>query len=145
MPTAPERVESGVEFIVTHPFHPLAGRTFHMVSHDFGWGKDRVVFYLRKNHLRTIPLSYTSLGPKDPFVEMARGKSPLHVRDLLELSTLVRSLLHDAKTSRRRLLRKDNSVQQGRRTMSEPPCKPSRNTVYTDGDTHGRVGRHTRE
>ena len=42
--------------------------------------------------VRSMPASWTSVAPVDPFVEVAAGRSPLHIDDLLALTELVAGL-----------------------------------------------------
>lgn len=75
---------------MTHPFHPLHGRTFEAISRGPGWAEERVWFQL-PSHKRTraIPVAWTSLALEDPYLTIAKGRSPLRVEDLLQLATLL--------------------------------------------------------
>jgi Family of unknown function (DUF5372) len=68
---------------ITHPFHPLFGQEFDLVSHRHAWSQDRVYFHNDQGRL-------TSVEAEDPFVAMAAGRSALHMAALQTLATLVR-------------------------------------------------------
>ena len=77
---------------MTHPFHPLRGRTFEAVSTGRGWAEERVWFVVGKERTRALPLSWTDMGPPDPYIEIGRGRSCFRVEDLLSLSSLIREM-----------------------------------------------------
>lgn len=89
-PTAPGRGPKEQEFRVTHPFHPLIGREFDLVDYTFCWGEPRVCFHDDNGRLSSLPAAWTSVGPVDPFVHTAAGRSPFRLEDLLELSEMIR-------------------------------------------------------
>ena len=74
---------------MTHPFHPLCGREFELVTYRQNWGEDRVYFHDDQERLRAISASWTSLGADDPFVAVSDGRSAFRVAELLELAALV--------------------------------------------------------
>jgi hypothetical protein len=74
---------------VTHPFHPLAGREFALVNYTVCWGEPRVYYHDATGRLSSLPAHWTSIGPVDPVVEMAAGRSAFRVSDLLELAALL--------------------------------------------------------
>lgn len=74
---------------MTHPFHPLKGREFVLVTYRHNWGEDRVYFYDESGNLSALPASWTSLAPKDPFWEVAAGRCVLSFVALKELLALV--------------------------------------------------------
>lgn len=79
--------------MVTHPFHPLVGQVFTLVTRKLNWGEDRVMYYDQGKRLRSMPTSWTNAAPEDVFVAAAAGESWFHVDDLLELSTQLRQVL----------------------------------------------------
>lgn len=82
-------------FTITHPFHPLTGQQFPLLSQTFAWGEPRVFFHDPLTHqLRSVPLQWTDLAPPDPFVVLAAGRAILRVTDLQALVCL----LHDLRT-----------------------------------------------
>jgi hypothetical protein len=87
-PHSPDEAQT---FRVTHPFHPLAGRQFPIATLRHTWGEDRVYFYDDDQRLQSVPLTWTSLTPADPFVLLSAGRAPFHLQKLIELL----HLLHD--------------------------------------------------
>ncbi len=77
---------------MTHPFHPLYGRTFVLVTCRHNWGEDRVYYHDNAGGLHSLPTAWTSVACADPFVSLAAGRSAFRVTDLLELSRLLESL-----------------------------------------------------
>jgi hypothetical protein len=77
---------------VTHPFHPLYGREFELVTYRQNWGEDRVYFHDDEGRLRALSASWTSLAADDPFVAVSGGRSAFRVADLLELTVLMPQL-----------------------------------------------------
>ena len=76
-------------FTVTHPFHPLYGQQFEILTYRHNWGEYRVTFYQTPDHVRALPAAWTSLAPPDPSVMLAAGRAAFRVADLLELSHLI--------------------------------------------------------
>ena len=76
-------------FRITHPFHPLRGREFLLVTFRQNWDEDRVYFYDEAERLRSIPRLWTSLRTPDLFVEVSDGRSAFRVCDLVELAELL--------------------------------------------------------
>ena len=76
-------------FQITHPYHPLFQQEFELVQYRRNWGEDRVYFQAGGVHLTSVPASWTSLSPVDPFVAVAAGRSLFRVEDLLELAKLL--------------------------------------------------------
>jgi len=89
---APDQDGAQRRFRVTHPFHPLAGREFELVTYRHNWGEDRVYFHDDDGVLKSLPARWTSVFPEDPFVVVAAGRSPFRIGDLRELSDLLRRL-----------------------------------------------------
>jgi len=56
------------------------------------WRKDRVYFFDGDGEQVSLPAEWTDAVAADPFVVVAAGRSPFHVRELLELSELVAGL-----------------------------------------------------
>lgn len=77
---------------MTHPFHPLRGQEFAFIASRLSWGQWRVQYYDECGIVRSMPASWTSVAPIDPFIEVAAGRSPLHIEDLLALAELVAGL-----------------------------------------------------
>ena len=53
---APPASGEAQTFRVTHPFHPLHGRTFPLVDCRQTWGEDRVYFHDDSGQLARLPL-----------------------------------------------------------------------------------------
>ena len=77
---------------MTHPFHPLLGREFPLVTSRQNWGDERAYFLDDDGRLLSLPLQWTTLAAPDPFVECAQGRSAFRVSDLLELVDLLANL-----------------------------------------------------
>jgi len=75
-----------------HPFHPLRGHEFAFIASRLSWGRWRVQYYDDGGVVRSIPASWTDIASVDPFREVAAGRSPLHIDDLLALTELVAGL-----------------------------------------------------
>jgi len=74
---------------VTHPFHPLAGREFELLTRRHTWEQDRVFFFDEEGQMRSLPTGWTDVTGADPFVVVAAGRSAFRVEDLLALATLL--------------------------------------------------------
>lgn len=61
------------------------------------WSEDRVFYEDDNGNLMSLPAGFTSLGPQDPFVTMAAGRSMFRAEDLVRLSQLVSGLRTNAK------------------------------------------------
>jgi Family of unknown function (DUF5372) len=79
-------------FTVTHPFHPLYGQQFEVLTCRHNWGEYRVTFYETPDYVRALPAAWTSLVPPDPCVVLAAGRAVFLVTDLLALTQLILSL-----------------------------------------------------
>ena len=80
---------------MTHPFHPLRGCEFNLVTYRRNWGEDRVYFHDDRGRLRALSADWTSLGPGDPFVVVSAGRAAFRTADLLELVALLDGLQGD--------------------------------------------------
>jgi Family of unknown function (DUF5372) len=91
LPTTPDSTNGEPCFTITHPFHPLCGHTFLLLSQRFAWGEERVFFSDPQTHqVRSLPQAWTSLALPDPFVVVAAGKAVLRLSDLQQLAQLLR-------------------------------------------------------
>lgn len=77
---------------VTHPFHPLAGREFDLLTRRLTWAEDRVFVAEENGRLVSFPAAWTDVVDEDPFVLVAAGRSALRVEDLLALARLIENL-----------------------------------------------------
>jgi len=87
---------------VTHPFHPLFGRSFRLVAYRNNWGENRVFFVDDSAQSSWMPASWTDLEPLDPFVVQAAGRAAFRVQDLLELARRMGVVAPKGKPRRRR-------------------------------------------
>ena len=89
--TTPDNTNGEHSFTITHPFHPLCGQTFPLLSHRFAWGEERVFFSdPQTQQVRSLPLAWTSLALPDPFLIVAAGKAVLRFSDLQQLMQFLR-------------------------------------------------------
>jgi len=77
---------------VTHPYHPLFGREYTLVTYCHGWGNHRVYFHDDTGRLRKIPAGWTDVVGDDPFVVVAAGRSAFRVADLLTLADVIEGM-----------------------------------------------------
>ena len=85
--------------MITHPFHPLRGRTVRIYDRVSGSRRAIVRYFVDRPAgaiLASIPVSWTSLRRVDDFERVAAGRSLLRSDDLVELRELVDSLLAPA-------------------------------------------------
>ena len=90
--TAHDGDDKAQTFEVIHPFHPLNGKRFPVVSRWKAWGGDRLLFRDREERVRSLPTAWTNIAPADPFVVLSAGRSFFRVEDLLTLVELIGSL-----------------------------------------------------
>ena len=90
--TTANAAEKGETFRVTHPYHPLFGREYKLVTYCHGWGSHRVYFHDDAGRLRKIPACWTNVVADDPFVVVAAGRSAFRVADLLLLADVIEVL-----------------------------------------------------
>jgi hypothetical protein len=77
---------------VIHPFHPLCGREFQVVTYRKNWGDERVYVRAPGDQLLSLPMAWTTMGAPCAFVVIAAGRSLFRFEDLLELSRLLERL-----------------------------------------------------
>ncbi len=78
-------------FTITHPFHPLSGQTFPLLSQRLAWGEERVFFPDPATHqVRSLPLAWTNLALPDPFVVVAGGRAVLRWQDVQQLAQFLK-------------------------------------------------------
>jgi hypothetical protein len=77
------------EFEVIHPFHPLYGQRFPLLSHWKNWGGDRVLFEDEEGCVQSVPTAWTTCASPDPFLILSAGRSFFRIEDLLALVALV--------------------------------------------------------
>jgi hypothetical protein len=72
-------------FRITHPFHPLCGTEYELVTRKLTWGEDRVFYYDPSGKLKSLLTNVTDVASKDAFDRISGGRSAFRVDDLLEL------------------------------------------------------------
>jgi hypothetical protein len=76
-------------FRIIHPFHPYRNIEFQVDSIRRLAYEHRVLFFNPKGRRSSVPLDWTDIGPKDPFVVVSAGRSLFRVEDLLGLVGLI--------------------------------------------------------
>jgi len=87
--TTARAVPQGQLVEITHPFHPLSGRRYELLTVRQTWGEYRVFFYDEQGALKALPASWTDADQADPFVTLAGGRAHFRPADLLDLAALV--------------------------------------------------------
>jgi len=77
---------------VTHPFHPLHGREFVLLTSVRRWGEDRVYFEDDQGRIVSLRAQWTSVFSPPPVVALAAGRSAFRADDLLALARLLGGL-----------------------------------------------------
>jgi hypothetical protein len=83
---------SGLTVRVTHPFHPLTGQSFELVSRSLHWGEERVIYRAADGTLPSIAVTLTDFAPPDAFCRIAAGRAAFRMMDLLTLSALLKQI-----------------------------------------------------
>jgi hypothetical protein len=81
--------EAASRFRITHPFHPLRGAEYELVTRRLNWGEDRVFYYDSSGKLKSLLANLTDVNPTDAFELISAGRSAFRVDDLLELRRLL--------------------------------------------------------
>lgn len=89
---APNATDDKQTFRITHPFHPLSGREYILITHKLNWGEDRVSFKDENGDYHCIPANWTDINPPDPYERSENNKSFFRINDLIEIEKLVRKL-----------------------------------------------------
>jgi hypothetical protein len=79
---------TGATVRITHPFHPLCGQSFEVVSRSPHWGEDRVIYRASNGTLPTIAAAFTDAEPPDVFRRVAAGRAAFRTADLIALGAL---------------------------------------------------------
>ena len=92
LPNAPYVSTLKKTFKVIHPFHPDYGKEFDLVNYRNSW-KNKYVEYIGSDGiLCSISLYWTDAAGIDPFIEISKGRSFFHIRNLLRLCELASDL-----------------------------------------------------
>ena len=78
-------VTTGLTVRITHPFHPLCGQVFDVISRSPHWGEDRVIYRALDGTLPTVAVSLTDMAPPDSFMRIAAGRAAFRMVDLQRL------------------------------------------------------------
>lgn len=89
---APNPCGARQTFRVTHPFHPLHGREFVLLTSIRQWNKDRVYFQDDQGRTLSMRTQWTSVFSPSPLVMLGAGRSAFRADDLLELARILRGL-----------------------------------------------------
>ncbi len=92
--TASDRNGEKKVFKIIHPFHPLKGKQYNIVTIKQTWGIERVFYYDKSKKLKSLLINWTDLAPIDPFVAQSKGRSIFCLSDLLALDKFVDNLLN---------------------------------------------------
>jgi hypothetical protein len=79
-------------FRIIHPFHPYRNIAFEIDSVRRIATGCRVFFYNTKGRRSSVPLHWTDIGPKDPFIVVSAGRSLFRIEDLLGLVRLIEEI-----------------------------------------------------
>jgi hypothetical protein len=77
---------------VIHPYHPLCGREFKLVTYRHDWGEDRVFYLDDSGKVVCIPASWTSARVPDPYLELPAEPVLFRVPDLQQLLQMVKQI-----------------------------------------------------
>jgi hypothetical protein len=80
---------TGLTVRIAHPFHPLDGEAFEVISHGPHWGEERVVFRAADGTLPSIATSMTDMALPDAFRQVAAGRAAFRTVDLMDLVALL--------------------------------------------------------
>ena len=83
---------TGITVRITHPFHPLCGQSFELVSRSPHWGEDRLIYRASDGTLPTIAAAFTDAEPPDVFQHIAAGRAAFRTVDLVGLLALFQQL-----------------------------------------------------
>jgi hypothetical protein len=76
-------------FRITHPFHPLCGAEYELVTRRLTWGEDRVFYYDLDGNLKSLMTNVTDVAAVDAFDRVSASRSAFRMDDLLDLRRLV--------------------------------------------------------
>ena len=77
---------------MTHPFHPLHGREFVLLTLVRRWNEERVYFEDEQGRAISLRAQWTNVFSLPPLVAIAAGRSAFRADDLLELARLLREM-----------------------------------------------------
>lgn len=77
---------------MTHPFHPLSGQVFRLVVMQHFADEPRVLVADEQERCLSLPVRWTDAAPPEVFVELAAGRCPFRIDDLIALADLLDGL-----------------------------------------------------
>jgi hypothetical protein len=77
---------------VTHPFHPLGGKSLVCVGERRNRSGARLLLQVNDGSICAVPRDWTDLAAPDPEVVMGRERALFRLTDLMELARLVARL-----------------------------------------------------
>ena len=89
--TAHDPSDSGV--LITHPFHPFRGQRLPILHRGASAACEWLLLQLPDGPVLRIPVAWTELSAPDSYVLAGQGRASFRVPDLLELRSLLDSLL----------------------------------------------------
>jgi len=78
---------------IIHPFHPLFGREYVLVTHRSNGGENRIYFHNEAGQLVSLPAHWIDFFPPDPFQMVAAGRAHFRPTELLRLAELIEKSL----------------------------------------------------
>ncbi len=78
---------------VTHPFHPLCGRSFVFVGERYGRYLTHVLLRGEDGRIWAVPRLWTDVAAPDPEAFLSGGRALFTAADLIDLAALVERLL----------------------------------------------------
>jgi len=90
--TASQQNFNSKTFRIIHQFHPYRNIEFEIDNIRQVPGECRVFFLNRMGRKSSVPLDWTDIGPKDPFVAVSAGRALFRVEDLLGLVRLIEEI-----------------------------------------------------
>ena len=79
-------------FRIVHPYHPYRNIEFEIDSIRRSAYEYRVLFFNAKGRRSSVPLDWTDIAPKDPFVAVSAGRALFRVEGLLGLVRLIEEI-----------------------------------------------------
>jgi hypothetical protein len=79
-------------FRIIHPFHPYRDIDFKILNIRRLPYECRVFFLNRHGRKSSVPIDWTDIGQKDPFVAVSAGRSLFRVEDLLGLIRFIEEI-----------------------------------------------------
>jgi Family of unknown function (DUF5372) len=92
--------DGATRFRISHPFHPLRGAEYVLVTRRLNWGEDRVFYHDAHGNLLSLATHLTDLVPLDAFALASAGRSAFRIDDLLELRAQLDAWLDRAEGGR---------------------------------------------